>query len=358
MKHKCQTIFIGLFCVLILIFPNIAIKSVRDTLSLWATSVVPALFPFSVAMNILIALHTFDYLSLFFQKITKKFFGFSGHFSSLFFASALSGYPVGAKLTVDLYQQKSISKKQAEALLGCVSTSGPMFILGSVCINMLGNHSFAKYLLWPHYLSALFICLISGKKYSKTPDYTQSILAHFSQKNPLDFGNIFAKVISSCIQSMLTVCGFMVIYAVYVNTLAEVFYLIFQLPITTSKTIMGILEMTTGCANSQILTPSLRLIYLSFLISFGGFAIYSQTSALASKAELRPKHFLVHKSIHGILSASLTAIVLKIFPLDASCFYQTPTLSFFFSETSIVWLSLLCILLCLWQISYHFMIKH
>ena len=84
MKHKCQTIFIGLFCVLILIFPNIAIKSVRDTLSLWATSVVPALFPFSVAMNILIALHTFDYLSLFFQKIIKNFLDLADIFRLFF----------------------------------------------------------------------------------------------------------------------------------------------------------------------------------------------------------------------------------------------------------------------------------
>lgn len=346
MKRNYQIYLIGSFCILTLCFPQTAIQSAREAMSLWAVSVVPALFPFSTAMSLLIALRVFNPISRLLQPFTRKFFGFDGHFSYLFLASAFSGYPVGAKLTTDLHLQHQISKDQAETLLSCVSTSGPMFILGSVCMGMLGNASYAVYLLVPHYLAALCICIFTGKRYQRKEQIPSSASVLAPAKTS-SFGNAFAEATVSCIKSMLLVCGFMIIYAVYTDTITQLLQK-FHISASLCKVILGLLEMTTGCANSVILPLSLRLVYLSFLISFGGFSIYSQTTALAASANLQARHFLIHKSIQGILSAAFTALLLRIIPLDASCASVTPTVFLPIFESSALWLLPLGALFCLW----------
>ncbi len=352
MKRYYPLCLIGSFCILTLCFPQIAMESAREAMSLWAVSVVPALFSFSTAISLLISLRILNPLSQLLQPLTRKIFGFDGHFSYLFLSSALSGYPIGAKLTTDLYRQHQLSKNQAEMLLSCVSTSGPMFILGSVCMGMLGSASYSIYLLWPHYLSALCICLITGRRYRHTEHAEQLSKPAFSLSptTTSDFGSAFAEAATSCIKSMLLVCGFMIIYAVYTSTIVQLLQK-FHLSAPACKVILGLLEMTTGCTNSAIFPLPTRLIYLSFLISFGGISIYSQTTALAASAGLRARHFLIHKSIQGILSAAFTALLLRIIPLDASCSSTIPTVLLPAFKTTFLWFLPLGIL-CLWLIFY------
>ena len=47
-----------------------------------------------------------------------------------------SGYPVGAKVAKDLYNNKLCTKIEAERLLSFTNSSGPLFIIGTVGISM------------------------------------------------------------------------------------------------------------------------------------------------------------------------------------------------------------------------------
>ena len=72
----------------------------------------------------------------------------------------ISGYPVGAKVVCNLYDNKICSKSEAERLIAFTSNSGPIFILGSVGISLLGNAQIGKILLIAHILSSLFVGII------------------------------------------------------------------------------------------------------------------------------------------------------------------------------------------------------
>ena len=46
-----------------------------------------------------------------------------------------SGYPVGAKVTSDLYKDNNCTKEEAERLIAFTNSSGPLFIISAVGIR-------------------------------------------------------------------------------------------------------------------------------------------------------------------------------------------------------------------------------
>ena len=121
MQKKVQAAFVGLFCLLIFCNAQAAADSAHRALSLFSGTVVPSLFPFAVAASLLFELHALDPLARRLHRLTQRCFGFSGHFAYLFGCSALSGYPIGAKLTADLFRQDCLSREEAEHLRPDVS---------------------------------------------------------------------------------------------------------------------------------------------------------------------------------------------------------------------------------------------
>ena len=53
--------------------------------------------------------------------------------------SMLCGYPIGAKLISECHEQGFITEKEAKSVSAFTSTSGPLFIIGTVGVGMFEN---------------------------------------------------------------------------------------------------------------------------------------------------------------------------------------------------------------------------
>ena len=126
-------------CILMVIFPQVAMDSARKGISLWASSVLPALLPFFICANFLQNIGVIRYLK-------------SGTFP--FLMSVLSGYPMGAKIVGDLRRSSEISVGEAKRLMSFCSTSGPAFLIGAVGTGMLGSGFLGGIIAAAHYLGA------------------------------------------------------------------------------------------------------------------------------------------------------------------------------------------------------------
>lgn len=330
---KTKFLFIiccAVFFFLILFFPSASMEGASKALSSWATVVLPSLMPFFIAASLLVESGVVGLLAGISGPVTRRLFGFSGYFSYVFLTSAISGYPMGAKLASGLYAQGKIGEKEAQALVNCSSMSGPLFLSGAVCIGMIGRAELAPYLLIPHYLSALLLAFAAGfpfrRKKDLPPAETRSqALETFLHKNPLakkHIGNVLLDSVTSAISSMLTVGGFMLLYGVLINSLRSSG--LFSLwenapnpPLLTSL-FSGMLEMTTGCLSTTPLSLSLRLVVLSGIIGFGGLSIHSQTHAIAAGNGLHLRHFFPYKCAQGALASLLTFAMLSAFQPDIS----------------------------------------
>lgn len=94
----------------------------------------------------------------------------------------ISGYPVGAKIVTNLRENNTCTKEECERLLSFTNNSGPLFIVGTVGISLLGDMKIGIILLIVHVLASITvgICFrfwksekILNRSYYFSHDYLQ-----------------------------------------------------------------------------------------------------------------------------------------------------------------------------------------
>ena len=84
-------------------------NTVLDGINLWATCVLPALFPYFFITAILSRLSLTYRIGTRLSPITKRLFNTGGLTGYAFLMSVISGYPVGAQITAQLKKDGLIS---------------------------------------------------------------------------------------------------------------------------------------------------------------------------------------------------------------------------------------------------------
>ena len=109
--------------VAILAFPGMALTSAKDGLVLWATSLVPTLFPFMVITSLIVQYSGARGKSVFGQCV---------------FAGIVSGYPVGAA-SAYLLKQQGADEEQVSTLAAFASFCSPGFMLSTIGTGLFGD---------------------------------------------------------------------------------------------------------------------------------------------------------------------------------------------------------------------------
>lgn len=121
-----------MFTVFLLFFSSTNISAAKTGLDLFANSVIPSLFPFFVATELLSHTNIITILGSSFNKFMKPLFNIRGEGSFAFIMGIISGYPVGAKIACNFRNNNVCSKEECERLLSFTNNSGPLFIVGTV----------------------------------------------------------------------------------------------------------------------------------------------------------------------------------------------------------------------------------
>ena len=135
--------------------PETYLDAVSEGLEIFAVSVFPGLFPFFVLTGLLTALGAGNLLSRAFAKPASRLFGAPPSGGYILAMSMLSGYPVGAKLVADFYKDGIIDEYDARAVTAFASTTGPLFVLGTIGVKMLGDYKSGVIILLTHFASAI-----------------------------------------------------------------------------------------------------------------------------------------------------------------------------------------------------------
>ena len=145
------------FTVCLVLFSSSNLIAAKNGLSLWANSVVPSLFPFFVATELLSKTDIPHILGRLFNTFMKPLFNISGEGSFALIMGIISGYPVGAKIAVNFRNNNILPKEECERLLSFTNNSGPLFIIGTVGITMFGSSTIGLLLLTTHILACLTV---------------------------------------------------------------------------------------------------------------------------------------------------------------------------------------------------------
>ncbi|MGI5848561.1 MAG: nucleoside recognition domain-containing protein [Christensenellales bacterium] len=340
MKKLFLIIAIFTMMILLLLYPENCLERARYGLNLWFTIVLPSLLPFMVASFILIETGVVRLISYILAPVTRVLFSAPGESAYVFFASAFSGYPVGAKLANELYEKKQITEADAKIIIRFTSVSGPVFITGAVSTGMLGLPEAGIYLAITHYLSALLTGIIFGlfnkgrtKEYPKI-SFKESCLRFrqdIMQCKPLS--ELLAVSVEKALMTLLKIGGLIIVFSVIMEMLSVTGILdaatwiyspvakLTGLSVESTKAMLcGSIEMTTGCSYAASLNINVmqKLSVISSIIAFGGVCIHMQTKAVLMRSGLKPTKFLMAKSIQAFLSYILCMVALSLFPMTIS----------------------------------------
>ncbi len=250
----------------------------------------------------------------------------------------ISGYPVGAKIVTDLYENGTFSKDEAERLLCFTNNSGPLFIIGTVGILLFGNSSIGILLLLTHILSSLtvgiifgFVSKITSKNHNKTTSKNKLITYNNTEtKIPAtisNLGTIFGNSITKATNTIFQIGGFVVLFSVILsiinrlNIIKNVSIALSSLNIPsniTSSLLTGIIELTNGinlAANLHIKELSINILLCAFLLGFGGFSVLLQVLSIISKANLKINKYFYGKLLQGIIATIYTALLIYFVPI-------------------------------------------
>ncbi len=153
-KRPLRLLFLPLCCCLLylLAFPAQALAGARDGLLLWYRSVLPVLLPFMLVSGILMKLGLPGRLLDLLHGPLHLLFGCSRYGAFAVLTGFLCGFPMGAKVTSDLYRQGKISRGEAKFLYGFVNNLSPAFILSYLAADQMRTPR----------LKGLFLCNILG----------------------------------------------------------------------------------------------------------------------------------------------------------------------------------------------------
>jgi len=327
--------------VLLILFPKEGLAAATDGLNLWIGAVVPALLPFMAASHILLEIGVVRLLSALLQPVTRVLFGAPGHSAFVLLASCMSGYPVGAALTSELYARNKLTAQQAAHIVRFTSVSGPVFMTGAVAAGMLSLPEAGIYLALTHYLAAVLTGVFLGlfgrrsrmPKQQKTSlrGAVQAFKKEAAASAPL--GDILSGSIEKSVLTLLKVGGFIVLFSVITQLLfssgimdaaAWLYSPLSRISSLSSKAtdalLQGGIEMTAGCSAVSSLNEavSIKLPLIAAIIGFGGLSVHMQTHAVCQKSGLRVMRFWLAKSLQAVLSFGLCALALRLFPLTVA----------------------------------------
>ena len=332
-KRLILPFLLVIFTGYLIIFSNSNLSAAKNGLVLWANSIVPSLFPFFVATELLSYTNFTYYLGKILNRFMKPIFNVRGEGSFALIMGIISGYPIGARIAANFRENNICSKEECERLLSFTNNSGPLFILGSVGISMFGNSTIGFLLLFTHLLASLTVGIIFRFwKYNTKYVSTQNS-SYVNSKDNISFSNlggIIGTSISNSINIILLIGGFVVLFSVIIsilqtsqlldflsNFIKPIFNLL-NIPTEFGNGIIsGILELTNGLniiCNIPSKKLSINIIIASFLLGLGGFSILLQVWSTIAKTDLSIKPYILGKLLQACISAFYTFIFLNTFP--------------------------------------------
>lgn len=282
-----------LFCSLMVVFPEITLNSARKGISLWLSDVLPALMPFFICANFLSSSGILRFLK-------------SGVFP--FVMSALSGYPMGAKIVGDMKRSGEITISEAKRLMSFCSTSGPAFMIGAVGAGMLGSGMAGGIIAASHYMGAL----VNGILYTAIFGKDDCTIYVSSAIDNLSVQEILTDAIVSTLKSL----GIILSYIVIFTLVTDLIHMCGLMSIIESQLvralIKGFVEMTVGCGATAEVTGVAdvqKCIMCTAIISWGGLSILGQTMSMLAGTGISALYIIISKITHSIISAALALIM-------------------------------------------------
>ena len=319
LKDFAMPLVIIVFMGLMLAFPEHYMKATGRGLALFASNVLPAMFPFLFLNTMLSNTKAIPFINKAFEKPVNKIFGVVKEGAFVLISALICGYPIGAVTTARLYENGDISRDDVRSFLPFTSLAGPVFILSTVS-SIFEDKNVGLVVLISHYVGTFingllwrFVSHTRARKRNhiengRVAQNTSTILSA-----DLATHNLLGEAVTSSALSMLTVGGYIVLFGLVVDTftllpfwgdLPAILRVVFTFPV----------EMTRGVVEASTLASlPLAVGFATLSVTFGGVSVLAQQYHFLSKCNCGVFDLILPKISQGILgffSALIFSIII------------------------------------------------
>lgn len=326
-----STLLFGLSAILLVICivyaPGEAFHASGQGLSIWWRVVFPALLPFLVLTEILLASGFAHGLGVLLEPLTRKGLGLPGSYAWVLPLGLTAGFPAAASASASLYKQGKITALEAERMASTAHFGSPMLLVVVIGTGYMSRPELGLFLLAVHWLSGIAAgvtlhLLSSGTrslrktgsvapKASPKPTVSRFRLAAVQMEDARradgrSFGKLLGDAVSAGVQTLMTVGGYMIIFAVVIHVLLS------ALPdIIPAYSVAGALEIHLGthAVAETAMPPAIVSALLGVFLGWSGICAYLQVRAVLKPVGLGSALFLVNRLIHGAYAYVLTLLL-------------------------------------------------
>lgn len=309
---KCLIFFMASVCILG--FPSGASAGAMKGLKISSSVIIPSLFPFTVCSVYFQKSGGLLWLSNKLDKITKKIFNFSGTEFSVILLSLLGGYPIGAKITNELFVRGELDKTTAKKLLRFCINPSPAFFISMVGMNIFKNTLVGVILFISNAISCLILSCLFTPKTKKPP------IANAKSKGE-NFSDSFVYSVLIGAEITINICAFVVLFSAICEILKTM-----PISLKAYSFIAPFLEISFGITEiSQIGIPT---YFYGFLLSFGGISTIFQVKQAAKNINPSFIFILFHRIVHGFMTLLISLLLFKLFPINYEVFSSGTVIKF------------------------------
>lgn len=295
MKKLLSLMIAAAFIILVITNPNVCTSGASKGLLLSGRVIIPSLFPFTACVLFIMKSGGLSLLG-FTAPFAKKVFHLPPEQFSLMLLSFIGGYPVGAKLLNEAVKSGKISKENAGIMLNYCVNAGPAFIVLAVGGGILGSKKIGYILLAAHITASLILCLFFGFFIKNYTVVSKNTVENFSAADN------FVSAVSDAASTVFSVCAYVILFSAineYINCFSE--------KISVFKFISPLLEVTNAVTGMR------NIVIIAFLLGFAGVSVWCQIFSMGKHIKINFAVFTLSRIAHGILSAVITALLLKAF---------------------------------------------
>lgn len=325
MKKKDIFLLIALLSIalILILFSNEARAGAYQGLILAQNTIVPSLLPLLIIFLLIMKTSAKDVLARVFGFVSQYAFNLPKITFPAIFLGLIGGYPTGALLSAELFDNEEIDKGQAHNLLCFNFCGGCGFIITAVGCGVLKNQMAGIIIFASNIVSNIIIALaLSFKRKRKKEDF-------YSFSSNRGIADTLHEATDSAVKSVLNITAFVILFSAINN--------IFNI----TNSILPLIEVTNGICSGN----SFSLPQISFYLAFGGLCIHMQILPIISKCKMKYSHFLLSRIISALLSYLITKLLLIIFPITTNVFSNASNSTPVFSSVNLA-LSFIMILSC------------
>lgn len=289
------------FVLALLLMPARFSAAVSEGVSLCLRAVVPSLFLFLCAAELIRRLRLFGRLTRRIGRLLKPLHLPSTVMPCLLLG-AVCGFPVGAREIAAARQERALSAKQATYALSLCSGASPAFLAAFAGDRLFGSAGHGL-LIWG--ISLICSLLINGLLCRRmlADEPTQGHFSPMTEMPPL-FPTLLASIRAAA-RTLFSVCALIVFFSSLSTVLAG---LIPTLSEDLAALLFGLLEMTGGVSLLSVPSP-LGAALCAGLTAFGGLSITAQTMLFARQAGLSVRPYLVGRLLTALAAAAVCFVV-------------------------------------------------